>query len=98
MLEINELTRQIITVEFFDENGAAVIPASFTWRLQEPDEPADVIAVTTVVPVAATHELTIPASCNRCNGDNNELRRLTVVAAGLVAVEFVYKLRSLKGI
>jgi len=37
------------------------------------------------------------AAFNTCQSDKDELRRLTVVAAGLAATEYIYKLKNLKG-
>ena len=98
MIECNELCKQTITIIFTDENGAAVIPASFTWRLQEPISGADIVAATTVVPTGSTHSLVINAAFNICSNGTDELRRITVIAAGLAAAEYIYKLHKLKGI
>lgn len=97
MLETNERTRVTLTLEFTDENGAAVIPASFTYRIDEPSFETEVLATQTVTPTASTHSLVITATQNTCIGSKDELRRVTVVATGLVAGQCIYKLLKLKG-
>ena len=98
MLEINEMTRHTITIDFSDENDAPVIPASFSYRVEEPVAVTQIIATTTVTPVGSSYQLVIPAISNKCAGLKDELRRVTVVASGLAASEYIYKLRRLKGV
>lgn len=97
MLEFNERTRCAITLTFTDEAGAPVIPASFTWRVDDPNTDAEIAAAATVVPTSATHQLTISTIINTCSGTHDELRRVTVEAVGLVASEYLYKVHKLKG-
>ena len=98
MLEINELTRTTITIDFADEAGSPVTPASFTYRIEEPSTATVIVAEATVNPTGASHPLVITAAWNKCVTGKDELRRVTFIAAGLVASEYIYKLKKLKGV
>jgi hypothetical protein len=97
MLEINERTRCSLTLTFTDESGSLVIPASLNYRVDNPATSAEIQASQIVVPSAATHQLVISATLNRCSGTTDELRRVTVEATGLVAGQVIYKILKLKG-
>lgn len=97
MLEINERTRLMITLDFSDENGAPVTPDSIRYRVDNPVSGTEIAAYVTVVPTASTHDVTISTTINRCAGDLDEARRVTVEVADLAAAEYIYKIRKLKG-
>ena len=98
MLEINELTRTTITIDFADETGSPVTPDRFTYRIEEPATATVIVAEATVNPTGASHQLVVTAAWNKCVTGKDELRRVTVIAAGLAASEYNYKLKKLKGV
>lgn len=100
MATINELTRHTVTLDFTDENGADVIPGSITWRIDDPDSGAVIVNDTVVQPAGPSHQIVISAAQNTCSigGKDIERRRLTAVATDLVATEYIYMIRRLKGL
>lgn len=102
MEPINELTRHTLHLAFTDETGAPVIPASIRWKLDaiNGSQTTAVQAETVVVPIAASHDLVIPAGLNRVvtTGAEIENMRVTVIADDLAAAEYTYRIRRLKGL
>lgn len=79
---VNELSSCTVTVSFTDEDGAAVVPVSASYRIDDVASGAEVRAATAFPSLAASVDLEIAAADNAIldSAHSQERRLLTVQA------------------
>jgi hypothetical protein len=63
--EVNERTTSFVTVSFFDQDGAPVVPSSATYRIDRPQKKIAVLPQTAISPLGTTADLEITSAENR---------------------------------
>lgn len=71
MERIPEGTTNYITLEFFDKDGAPVVPSTVTWEAWDKKSKTQISAPASLTP-AAVIELTIPTTVNAMVDEDNE--------------------------
>lgn len=82
--EVNERTSTVIAVAFLDEDGAAVVPSSATYRIDRPERRTNIQPATTIGALNSTISLLITSE------QNNILRNRSPFEIQEVTVEFDY--------
>lgn len=84
MIEINEGTSCVVSIDFKDENGVDVIPTSGRYRVDDAESKIVVLHWTAFAPTSANQLLYIQANSNRLIAQEH-IRETRVVT-----VEFTY--------
>ena len=84
MLEINEGSTCLVTLDFKDENGVAVTPASGRYRIDDAESGTTVLHWTAFTPASSQQKIYVAAN------DNRLISQEHIRETRIVTVEFTY--------
>lgn len=100
---VNEKSNMALTVSFFDDTGAAVIPDSATYRIDDLTSSTSILG-STALSVAASVEIQITSAQNAMISNANQFEDRAVTVDFVYATtkrgtdEYRYEVRNLYGI
>ena len=71
MISVNEKSPLFMTMVFKDELGAALVPTTVEWRLDDKTNGTEVVAWTSIASPASTMTFTIPPDNNAIEDETN---------------------------
>jgi len=101
MIEVNEKSSLILVVDFYDEDEAAVVPTTATYRIDDEENETEILATTNISPLAAEINIEITPAQNAIIDQNHgwEIRTVTVYftyGVGKASYEiYQYKVKNL---
>jgi hypothetical protein len=82
MSNVNEKSTAYLTVKFYDKVNSLAVPASATWEVHDVESGVEILAVTSILPIANTVELTLtPVINTMVDGSHYEETRIVTVKA-----------------